>query len=198
METLGFQAQPSSQYPILESPAPLGRISDKPEVRLSSGTGAELSVVRERIDLLVEAFIDCQFSSASEHSLGELVQLSWYSRDLCEVLSPNQLVSFNTLGLSSRIFDGLHVGLWTNLSPKDQERSPFHPTQSGGAEQDFEWLMSNQNSLTNYRGGYVAILDKKVVGYGHTMKQAYDSAAKKHLPRRPLLAFVPEEAAQAY
>jgi len=58
--------------------------------------------------------------------------------------------------------------------------------------------MSNQSSLIDYRGGFVAVLDKKVVGYGHTMKQAYDRAAEKQLSRRPLLAFVPEEAAQAY
>ncbi len=197
METLGFQAQPSTQYPILESTPSLERISDKPEVRLWSGTGAELSAIRERFNLLVEAFIDCQLNSVSEHWLGGLVQLSWHSRDLSEVLSPDQLVCFNTLGLSSRLFDSLHIGLRTDLSPKNQERSLLQPTQSS-AEQDFEWLMSNQSSLIDYRGGFVAVLDKKVVGYGHTMKQAYDRAAEKQLSRRPLLAFVPEEAAQAY
>ncbi len=72
---------------------------------------------------------------------------------------------------------------------KDRPSSP---------EEDFQWLLSNPAELAGHKGQYVAILDKRIVTYGTNMGDVVDAMSKQKLRRRPVLAFIPQESAQAF
>ena len=56
---------------------------------------------------------------------------------------------------------------------------------------DFEWLSQNRSSLQLiYPNKHIAILDRKIVGIGDTVLEAYQKAKKVDPKRRPLLSFL--------
>jgi len=61
--------------------------------------------------------------------------------------------------------------------------------------EEFEWYVGSPEELERYKGKYVAIVSKEVVGSGKTADEAYREALKKYPDSRPLLVFIPEDEA---
>ena len=57
-------------------------------------------------------------------------------------------------------------------------------------DEDFIWFVGSPKELEEYKGKHVAILKRKVTGFGDSAKEAYDKAKKESNPN---LAFIPEE-----
>jgi len=47
------------------------------------------------------------------------------------------------------------------------------------ARADFLWFVNNPKEFEKYKGMHVAIWKKRVLGYGKTVKEAYEMAKKK-------------------
>lgn len=56
---------------------------------------------------------------------------------------------------------------------------------------DFEWFLKSVDVLENFKGQYVAILDRKIVAHGKTAGEVLKKI--KGLPKKALVSFVPTE-----
>ncbi len=68
----------------------------------------------------------------------------------------------------------------------------------GTPEQDFEWFLTNPLDISKLKGEYVAILDKKIIAHSKSIGDVMEATNARVLRRRPLIAFVPGEQAQAF
>jgi hypothetical protein len=89
---------------------------------------------------------------------------------------------------SARAYHNYRSGnLW--LVGVDLERR--HEVQQGGSS-DFEWFASGNADSSKFKGRYVAVYNKQVIGWGETSKEAYDMAKKAEPHAEPALAYIPE------
>jgi len=63
------------------------------------------------------------------------------------------------------------------------------------AHEDFLWFANNPKEFEKYKGMHVAIWKKCVLGYGKTVKEAYEMAKKNNPKAEPALAYIPEDEA---
>ncbi|MDG7038668.1 MAG: succinyl-CoA synthetase subunit alpha [Nitrososphaerota archaeon] len=61
------------------------------------------------------------------------------------------------------------------------------------AESQYDYLMSIGNSLGEYAGLWIAIVDNKVVAQAEDGKKAYDEAKSRYPHKTPLITQVPRE-----
>ncbi|EKD61994.1 MAG: hypothetical protein ACD_52C00325G0005 [uncultured bacterium] len=60
-----------------------------------------------------------------------------------------------------------------------------------GKKSDYEWFL--KADLSQYKGKYVAIVDRKIVSSGKNAKSVYLKALKRLPKTRPTLAKIPPE-----
>lgn len=59
---------------------------------------------------------------------------------------------------------------------------------------DYEWIMNNKKFFANlYRGKYVAVVNRSVVGIGRTLQEAYEDAKPRSNGKTPVLVKVDKE-----
>lgn len=194
------QSEMQGPYQILERIRGPDLRASGTEVQLSAGTETETSSFNDLVRLHIVSFLECRARVLSP--------ITGLFQDELDSLSPSfkideirsELLRFYvcTLPKASDLNERLAVNFGSESSSKDRGIVITRPSRPGNAERDFEWFVDNQSELAQYGGKFVAVFEGKVVGSGRTMKDAYDSTTKLNLPRRPLLALVPEEAAQAY
>lgn len=56
---------------------------------------------------------------------------------------------------------------------------------------DLKWF--SKHDFSEYRGKYVAIIDKKVVAYGKNAKKVWKDAKKKFPEKSPAIAKIPNK-----
>lgn len=94
------------------------------------------------------------------------------------------LVYFESESVASDILSFVNSLFQTWVVYYQQPRSP---------QTDFEWFTSAELDLKSYRGRYIAVFDKQIVGWGKTSKEAYDMAKGLYPNTEPALTYVPEE-----
>jgi|SRR6266487_2964558 len=64
-------------------------------------------------------------------------------------------------------------------------------------DDDLEWFASVSDTLDEFRGQYVAIHDKKIIGSGKTTLDALNRAKVAKPEAKPLIAYIPKSARSA-
>ena len=59
-------------------------------------------------------------------------------------------------------------------------------------DDDFNWFVSSNLDLSSYRGKYLAIYDKKIIGSSDTSREALNMAKSVNPQSEPALTFIPE------
>ncbi len=54
-------------------------------------------------------------------------------------------------------------------------------------------FLESTDEVMEYKGKWIAILDKKIIAYGDTITEVYEQALKQHPQRTPLFHRVPTE-----
>src|SRR5208337_5300003 len=57
---------------------------------------------------------------------------------------------------------------------------------------DFDWFVSSDLDLSSYRGKYIAVCDKQIIGVGETSLEAEQMAKAKNPTGKPALTYIPE------
>jgi len=66
-------------------------------------------------------------------------------------------------------------------------------TEEDRLNEDFLWLGRNMSSLQkDFEERWIAVVDKRVVGFGEDAKEAYSKAKQKFPNKEPLLNFIPK------
>jgi hypothetical protein len=66
-------------------------------------------------------------------------------------------------------------------------------TEEDRLNEDFLWLGRNMSSLQkDFEERWIAVVDKRVVGFGEDAKEAYGKAKQKFPNKEPLLNFIPK------
>ncbi len=194
MEEISFETEPLTGA-LSDEPVFNNLRTEKATIRLSSGTGIELPDKQEQWMQIFETFRESIYVSLVRDLSSHL--LLNYAREIQDSLLTQKLIDYNTFRATSYLIDCVAFTHLSDLGRDPRERLS-KPAQAGTAEQDFEWFLSNPPDIKGLSGKYVAILDKRVVGQGSTAKEVLDSIGRQKLPRRPLLAMIPEEEAKAY
>ncbi len=66
------------------------------------------------------------------------------------------------------------------------------PVGSSSDLSDLEWFASEESALQRFRGKYVAIRERKVIGWGSTPIEAYRMAKHANPNAEPAITFIPE------
>lgn len=59
-------------------------------------------------------------------------------------------------------------------------------------EDDFNWFISEDLDLNGYRGKYVAVYGKQIIGWGETSVEAYNMAKGFNRQSEPSITYIPE------
>ena len=66
-------------------------------------------------------------------------------------------------------------------------------TEEDRLNEDFLWLGRNMSALQkDFEERWIAVVDKRVVGFGEDAKEAYSKAKQKFPDKEPLLNFIPK------
>ncbi len=84
--------------------------------------------------------------------------------------------------ISRCLSEQTHHGMWVHSNAIPQRK----------IENDLDWFASAQTELERFRGQYVAIRNREILGWGVTSIDAYRMAKKKKPEAEPAIAFVPE------
>ena len=68
----------------------------------------------------------------------------------------------------------------------------YEPPRSLIHQSDFDWFISSNLDLDNYRGKYIAVYDKQIIGWGDTSSEALNMAKATNPESQPALTFIPE------
>jgi hypothetical protein len=59
-------------------------------------------------------------------------------------------------------------------------------------EDDFNWFFSEDLDLSSYRGKYVAVYGKRIIGWGETSVEAYNMAKAFNSQSEPAITYIAE------
>jgi len=57
---------------------------------------------------------------------------------------------------------------------------------------DLEWFASEAYNMSQYRGQYIAIWNRAVIGSGKSASEAYDAAKRRNREAEPAITYIPE------